>query len=153
MTRIVEDMAEEIRKITSVRASYKGHCKRNEDAAADIMSSPDPNLEELQNILEAYTVRVEKICVLDEKMEGLVDVKDIDEEIKEALEFNDKCLSMKNKMTNFLRMKREISMGFGSPARALTFPDRPVSSHSHVKLPKMVIKDYSAGVDIILRKF
>ena len=46
-------MATDIDRLKDIRAAYKGHCTRNKNVADDVMNSPNPDVEELENILEA----------------------------------------------------------------------------------------------------
>ena len=163
MTRIrVKEMAEELVTLKNIRAAYKGHCTKNEVNSENIMKSAESDYEELESILEAYTLRLEKISVMDQKIEGLIGVDDLTAEVGAVLEYTDKTLAQKRKIAKFLKKRvtptRELpetpilanpEAGFGSPSygHPSTYPMwNPMmrgSTSGMVKLPKMDLKPYS----------
>ena len=172
MTRINGDeMAEELEKLKAIRGAYRGHCTKNEVVAEQIMSDPDPNLDELRNILEAYTIRLDKITLIDQKIESMIDATGIAEEIEAVLEYSDKTMAKKKKITKFLQREESPDesrvvdalpavrrFGFGSPEGGAggatlnpiiregtddyTTPYPGISS-GLVKLPKMILKPFT----------
>ena len=55
----------DLTNLKTIRAAFKGHCTKSEAIAEQIMSSEDsPDYEQLESILEAYSLRLEKITVM-----------------------------------------------------------------------------------------
>ena len=50
-------------RLKNVRAAYKGHCTRNMDAATKLMEDGSNEVDELENLLENLSLRMEKIAV------------------------------------------------------------------------------------------
>ena len=82
-------MAEEVKRLKDVRTAYKGHCTRNMQKADGIIGSTEPNLDELDDILEAMSLRRAKISEVDALIEKSVDTTEIDKEIQGTLEYQD----------------------------------------------------------------
>ena len=95
-------MADDLKRLKDVRAAYKGHCTRSMTKAEGIMSSTNPDRDELQNLLEAVSLRREKISLEDQRIENSVEPTDIESEIQGALEYNDKLTAFENKVRRFL---------------------------------------------------
>ena len=71
-------MAEDLRRLKSIRGAYKGHCTRNIGAAETIMQCDEPSNEELQTILERVVTRMDAITVVDQKIETKVEENDLE---------------------------------------------------------------------------
>ena len=59
----------DLRRLKYIRAAYKGHCTRNITTSETIMAEEEPNLEELETLLERVLTRKEAISVGDQKIE------------------------------------------------------------------------------------
>ena len=84
-------MAEEFKRVKDVRAAYRGHCTRNMEQAKMIMGAwtDETSLEELKDVLETVTSRMEKITLCDDKIEKLAKSEEIEKEVCDALQYND----------------------------------------------------------------
>ena len=133
-------MAEDLKRMKDVRAAYRGHCTRNVEEAEKLMKTSMPDLNKLKDILEAVSIRREKISFTDDKIENLVDSEDIDTEVQEALEYSDKLRSFENKVKRFLeeRLGDEKDVRYDE-----SVPSGPPTSHNMVRLPKMVLKEFT----------
>ena len=54
-------MAEDLKRLINIRAAYKGQCTKNMKTAEMIMSSYEPSVEELEDLLEKILTRMEAI--------------------------------------------------------------------------------------------
>ena len=80
-----QDMAPDLERMKNVRTAYKGHCTRNTTRAEVIMSSDNPDVVELENLLENLTLRMEKIVSISGQVLDLVSPDDIEQEVQSSL--------------------------------------------------------------------
>ena len=69
----------------------------------EIMTSREPSIEELNQLKEAVTLRLQRISTIDEDIERLVDAATVGKEIEHTLTFKDKVTSFPMKTRKFLR--------------------------------------------------
>ena len=78
-------MATDIDRLKGIHAAYKGHCTRNKNVTDDVMNSSNPDIEELENILEALSLRMEKITAIDQQILDSIQADHIDREVHDGL--------------------------------------------------------------------
>ena len=132
-------MTEDINKIKSVRAAYKGHCTQDFNREEKLITSKSSDHAELEALMDRLTRRAGEIAQMDAKIVmSLETEEDILKDTESALLFQDNILGWQFKIKQFLRTKKETPV---SQFHHSNFKHAP-TPRMHINLPKINIKSF-----------
>ena len=139
-------MATDIDRLKGIRAAYKGHCTRNKNVADDVMNSPNPDIEELENILEALSLGMEKITAIDQQILDSIQADHIDREVHYTMNYEEAWFKFKNPASLFI-IKARTPVTTPTPFMDGSYERNSAGTASprnkrYVRLPKMVVKEF-----------
>ena len=142
-----KDMGTELARMKSIRTAYKGHCTRNFTAANDMMTEASPNIDELENLLENLTLRMEKIAVLDKQILEALEPDAIDEEVQSSIDYEENWVKVKKKLTNFILRAKTPTLSETPSAVVTSLPSSVATSQRRQfeKLQRTISKDFSGN--------
>ena len=71
------------------RKAYRGHCTPNRKQVKDLVRSDEYNYDEVESLVEAIKERMQKIKLLDDKIQSVIGADEIEDEVEEVLIFDD----------------------------------------------------------------
>ena len=101
-------MTEDISKMKSIRAAYKGHCTQDFKKAENLITSKSSDHAELEGVVDRLTLRAGEITQMDAKIVMSLETEDILKDTESALLFEDNIPDWQFKIKQFLKSKQEI---------------------------------------------
>ena len=100
----MQKMAEDLKRLISVKGTYRGFCTRVAKGANKIINSfIFSDLDALEDVFEGLCGRMERLSLQNQKIELAVLEDKIEEEISQTLEYTDDLMGQKTKIAKFLR--------------------------------------------------
>ena len=103
------------------------------------MTESQPDIAQLSDILDAVMSRSEKLNLCDDKIEKMAASEDIEEEITNALQYQDTVKEFRNKVERFIGLNSAANT---SPPETFDNSCYPPVRVSHIKLPKMTLPEF-----------
>ena len=135
----VTRMTEDINKMKSIRAAYKGHCTQDFNKAEKLISLKSSDHAELEALVDRLTRRAEEIAQMDAKIVMSLEIEeDILKDTESALLFQYNITDWQFKIKQFLKSKQEtpVSQYHHSSFKQASTP------RMHINLPKINIKSF-----------
>ena len=132
-------MTEDINKMKSIRAAYKGHCTQDFKKSEKLLTSETPDQAELEALMDRLIRRAGEIAQMDAKIVmSLETEEDILKDTESALLFQDNISDWQFKIKQFLKSKQETPV---SQFHHSSFKQTP-TPRMHINLPKINIKPF-----------
>ena len=135
----VTRMTEDINKMKSIRAAYKGHCTQDFKKAEKLITSKSSDHAELEALVDRLTRRAGEIAQMDAKIAmSLETEEDILKDTESALLFQDNISDWQFQIEEFLKSKQEtpVSQYHHSSFKQASTP------RMLINLPKINIKSF-----------
>ena len=135
----VTRMREDINKMKSIRAAYKGHCTQDFKKAEKLITSKSSDHAELEALVDRLTRRAGEIAQMNAKIVmSLETEEDILKDTESALLFQDDISDWQFKIKQFPKSKQETPV---SQFHRSSFKQAP-TLRMHISLPKIKIKSF-----------
>ena len=132
-------MTEDITKIKSIQAAYKGHCTQDFKKAEKLVASKSSDHAELEALVDRLTQRAGEIALMDAKIVmSLETEEDILKDTESALLFHDSISDWQFRIKQFLKSKQETPV---SQFHNNSFKQAPMPQ-MHINLPTIVSYSY-----------
>ena len=136
-------MTEDINKMKSIRAAYKGRCTQDSKKAEKLITSKSSDHAELEAPLDRLTRRAGEIAQMNAKIVmSLETEEDFLKDTESALMFQDDISDWQFKIKQFLKSKQETPV---SQFHHSSFKQAP-TPRMHVNLPKINIKPFGGDL-------
>ena len=136
-------MSEELRRLKSVRGSYRGHCTQEFKKADRLLKSAPLNTAELKALQDRLTRRGNDISQMDSQIAMAISEEELENEIEEALSVQDTISDYK-----FMIMEALKNDQHDKPVSSFhdnNSSTKPTTTRINVNLPKLSIQPFNGN--------